>query len=73
MTTLTFPHFDYVQRAQLLAYIKQNKWVFDISYQDDELMSKDQLYAKIDKGIEEYKSGITKKLNVSEIDSFLGL
>jgi len=73
MTTLTFPHIDYVQRAQLLAYIKQNKWDFDISEPEDELMSRDQLYAKIDKGVEEYKNGKTKKLDVNEINSFLGL
>jgi hypothetical protein len=31
MTTLTFPQFDYAQRAQLLAYIKKNKWNYNIS------------------------------------------
>jgi len=73
MTTITFPAFDYVQRAQLLAYIKKNKWIFDISDSEEEFMSRDQLYAIIDQGIEEYKQGKTTKLDVNDIDSFLGL
>jgi len=45
-----------------------------IFYKNDEvLMTKEQMYSKIDKGIEEYKQGKTTKLDVSEIDSFLGL
>jgi hypothetical protein len=37
------------------------------------VVSKEELYAKIDKGIEEYKSGKTKKLEVNDIHSFLGI
>jgi len=31
MTTVIFPRFDYMQRAQLLAYLNKNKWDFNIS------------------------------------------
>jgi len=31
------------------------------------------MYAKIDRGIEEYKKGQTKKLDVNTINSFLGI
>jgi len=71
MTTLTFPHIDYVQRTQLLAYIKRKNIDFDISEPDDTVISREQMYSKIDRGIEEYKKGNTKKLDVSEINSFL--
>jgi hypothetical protein len=40
---------------------------------DKSYISRDALYAKIDKGIEEYKQGKAKKLDVNEINSFLGL
>ena len=40
---------------------------------NDSPISKDKMYAKIDKGIEEYKQGKTKKLDSSDINSFLGL
>jgi hypothetical protein len=40
---------------------------------DNLCMSKEQLYAKIDNGIEEYKQGKAKKLDVQNINSFLGL
>jgi hypothetical protein len=50
MTTLTFPQFDYAQRAQLLAYIKRNKWDFQISESEDEF-----LYNEM---VESEKSGI---------------
>jgi len=40
---------------------------------DDSFISKKKMYAKIDKGIEEYKQGKTKKLDVHNIKSFLGI
>jgi len=40
---------------------------------DDTLISKKELYAKIDRGMEEYKRGETKKLDVDDIHSFLGI
>jgi len=40
---------------------------------NDTLINKDEMYAKIDKGIEEYKQGKTKKLDANNINSFLGL
>jgi hypothetical protein len=40
---------------------------------DDSLISKEKMYAKIDKGIEEYKQGKTKKLDTNNINSFLGI
>jgi len=73
MTTVTFPTFDYMQRAQLLAYLKRNKWNFNISEPDDTFMSREQLKAVIDQGIEEFKQGKTTKLDVNDINSFLGL
>jgi len=73
MTTVTFPRFDYAQRARLLAYLNKNKWDFNISEPDDTFMTKEQMYAIIDQGIEEYKQGKTTKLDVNDIDSFLGL
>jgi len=40
---------------------------------NDTLISKEKMYAKIDKGIEEYKQGKTKKLDTNNIHSFLGI
>jgi len=40
---------------------------------DNTYMSREQLYAKIDNGIEEYRQGKAKKLDVQNINSFLGL
>jgi hypothetical protein len=40
---------------------------------NNSLVSKDKMYVKIDKGIEEYKQGKTKKLDINNINSFLGL
>jgi len=40
---------------------------------NDSFISKEQMYAKIDKGIEEYKQGKTKKLDTNNINSFLGI
>jgi hypothetical protein len=56
-------------------YAKKENLKFEISEPefDDTYMSKDMLFAKIDSGIEEYQQGRTKKLDVSEINSFLGL
>jgi len=50
MTTVTFPSFDYMQRAQLLAYIKRNKWDYKILETEDEF-----LYNEM---VESEKSGI---------------
>jgi len=36
-------------------------------------MSKEQMYAKIDKGIKEFEQGKSKKLDANKINSFLGL
>jgi hypothetical protein len=35
--------------------------------------SDEKMYTKIDRGIEEYKQGKTKKLDANDINSFLGL
>ena len=40
---------------------------------NDSLISEEKMYAKIDKGIEEYKQGKTKKLDTNHINSFLGI
>jgi len=40
---------------------------------NDSLISREKMYAKIDKGIEEYKQGKTKKLDINNINSFLGI
>ena len=40
---------------------------------DDTYMTKEEMFAKIDKGIEEYKQGKTKKLDIDNINSFLGI
>jgi len=40
---------------------------------NDSIMSKEEMYAKIDKGIEAYKQGKTKKLDANNIHSFLGI
>jgi len=39
---------------------------------DDTYMTKEEMYAKIDRGIAEYKAGKTKKLDVNDINSSLG-
>jgi len=40
---------------------------------NDSLVSREKMYAKIDKGIEEYRQGKTKKLDINNINSFLGI
>ena len=40
---------------------------------DDAYMTKEQMYAKLDKGIADYKKGKAKTLKVEDINSFLGL
>jgi len=40
---------------------------------NDTLIGKEKMFAKLDRGIEEYKQGKTKKLDINEINSFLGL
>jgi hypothetical protein len=75
MTTITVQAVDTAQINHILAYAKKENLRFEISEQefDDTYISRDKLYAKIDLGIEEYQQGRTKKLNIDEINSFLGL
>jgi hypothetical protein len=40
---------------------------------DDTLMTKEEMYAKLDRGIEDYKNGKAKTLKTEDINSFLGL
>jgi len=40
---------------------------------DDTYMTKEEMFAKIDEGIAEYKAGKTKTLDPKDINSFLGL
>jgi hypothetical protein len=40
---------------------------------DDTYMTKEEMYAKLDRGIADYKKGKAKTLKVEDIDSFLGL
>ena len=40
---------------------------------NETLVSKAEMYAKIDRGVEEYKQGKTKKLDTNDISSFLGV
>jgi hypothetical protein len=73
MTTITVQAVDTEQVNHVLAYIKEENLKFEISDPafDDTYISRDKLYAKIDNGIEEYKQGKAKKLDISEINSFL--
>jgi len=75
MTTITVQAIDTAQTNHILAYAKRENLRFEIFNPefDDTYVSRDKLYAKIDYGIEEYKQGKTKKLDVNEINSFLGL
>lgn len=40
---------------------------------DDAYMTEEEMFAKIDEGIAEYKAGKTKTLDPKDINSFLGL
>jgi len=75
MQTITIQSINTVQTNYILAYAQKENLKFEISEPkfDNTYMSRDKLYAKIDLGIEEYKRGETKKLDVNEINSFLGL
>jgi len=75
MTTITVQAIDTAQINHILAYAKKEKLKFEISDLefDDTYTSIDNMYAKIDRGIGEYKQGKTKKLDVGDINSFLGL
>ena len=71
--TITVKSIDYAQQASLLAYLKRKKIDFEFQTIKNSDMRKEEMDAKIDRGIEEFKQGRTKKLAVSEINSFLGL
>jgi hypothetical protein len=75
MPTITIQAIDTAQTNYILAYAQKENLRFEIfePKTDDTYMSRDELYAKIDFGIEEYKRGQTKKLDVNAINSFLGL
>jgi hypothetical protein len=75
MPTITIQAADTTQTNYLLAYAQKENLKFEIfeSKFDDTYLSREKLYAKIDRGIEEYKRGETKKLDVNNINSFLGL
>ena len=73
MTTIIIQAIDPSQINHIIAYAEKENLKFEVSEFDDTYMSKDQLYAKIDRGIEEYQQGKSKKLDISEINSFLGL
>ena len=75
MTTISVQAIDVAQINHILAYARKENLKFEVFEPkiDDAYMSRDELYAKIDYGIEEYKQGKAKKLDVSEINSFLGL
>ena len=71
--TITVKSIDYAQQVALLSYMKRKKIDFEfqtVKYSD---MVREEMDAKIDRGMEEFKQGRTKKLAVSEINSFLGL
>ena len=71
MPTITIQAIDTTQTNYILAYAQKENLKFEIF--DDTYISRERLYAKIDLGIEEYKRGETKKLDVNNINSFLGL
>ena len=75
MRTISVQTIDASQINHILAYAKREKLKFEISVPefDDTFIDRDNLYAKIDRGIEEYKQGRAKKLDVNNINSFLGL
>ena len=75
MTTISVQAIDTTQINHILAYAKKENLKFEIFEPkfDDTYISRDKLYAKIDYGIEEYKQGKAKKLDVRNINSFLGL
>jgi hypothetical protein len=75
MTAVTVQAIDTAQINHLLAYAKKENLKFEIfeSKFDDTYVSRSELYAKIDHGIEEYKQGRAKKLEINEINSFLVL
>jgi hypothetical protein len=75
MITITVQAIDTAQINHVLAYAKKENLRFGISGPDfdDTYISRYKLYEKIDLGIEEYQQGRSKKLNVNEINSFLGL
>jgi hypothetical protein len=75
MTTITVQAIDTTHINHILAYAKKANLKFEIlkSEFDNTYISRDKLYAKIDQGIAEYQQGKAKKLEVNEINSFLGL
>ena len=75
MTAITVQSVDTAHINHILAYAKKENLkaeIFEPEF-DETYISRDKLYAKIDYGIEEYKQGKAKKLDVNEINSFLGL
>jgi hypothetical protein len=40
---------------------------------DDTFMTQEEMYTKLDRGIEDYKNGKAKTLKIEDINSFLGL
>jgi len=65
MTTVTFPRFDYVQRAQLLAYLNKNKWDFNISEPEEKYNP--EFVAKIQESREQERNGQTVKIKTEDL------
>ena len=61
MTTLTFPHIDYAQRAQLIEYIKSNNLKFEISEPEEKHPTSTFINS-----MEEMKTGATFRLQNTE-------
>ena len=75
MTTITVQALETSQINYILAYVKKENLKFELSEPkfDETYIDRDKLFAKIDCGIEEYKQGKAKKLEICDINSFLGL
>jgi len=61
MTTFTVRAIDYAQRTQLLAYMKKNKFDFEISEPEEKQPSETFI-----KSMEELKTGVTYRLQNTE-------
>jgi Tfp pilus assembly PilM family ATPase len=71
-------YFDMAHRERVVIKRKNRFFqLFDLGESmpevDDTYMTREELYAKIDRGMEEYRQGKTKVLDVANIDSFLGI
>jgi len=73
MESITIYPKDEKQKSLLKSLLEELKVRFEIGEKDETLLSEEDFYKKIDKSIEQAKSGKTTKISKDKQKEFLGL